>query len=193
LVEQETRRSGGLSNHSVEKLAIAWRRINAETAISSADPPKTRAGVGGARCAHEISMQSATGDGIDSLTERVIGCAIEVHRTLGPGLLESIYRDCLAIELNAQNLRVDTERRVPVIYKGHRIGAGLTVDLLVDERVIVEVKAVEQLHAVHSAQAITYLKLTGCPAAIVLNFNVTSLRTGLKRLVHPDLYVKKTS
>ena len=136
-------------------------------------------------------MDEATAKDLDPLTEKVIGCGIEVHRVLGPGLLESIYRDSLAIEIRRENLRVERDRRVALTYKGERIGGDLKLDLMVEGRVIVEVKAVERIHPVHLAQVITYLKLTGCPVGLLMNFNTTSLRAGLKRLVHPDLYVKK--
>ena len=128
---------------------------------------------------------------LDALTEKVIGCAIEVHRTLGPGLLESIYAECLEIELKTGGLRVDRARRVSIDYKGHRVSAWLEIDLLVEDVLIVEVKAVERIHPVHLAQVITYLKLTGRRAGLLMNFNTTSLRTGLKRLDHPDLYLER--
>jgi GxxExxY protein len=128
---------------------------------------------------------------VDELTELVIGCAIDVHRALGPGLLESVYRDCLVVELAAKGLRVAREHRVPIEYRGQRVRADLRVDLLVDGRLVVEVKALERLHPVHLAQVITYLKLTGCPAGLILNFNATSMRAGVKRLDHPDIYAQK--
>jgi iron complex transport system substrate-binding protein len=87
---------------------------------------------------------------------------------------------------------MDGDRRVSLGYKGERIGGDLKLDLMVEGRVIVEVKAVERFHPVHLAQVITYLKLTGCPVGLLMNFNTTSLRAGLKRLVHPDLYVKRS-
>ena len=127
---------------------------------------------------------------IDALTERIIGCAIEVHRALGPGLLESVYRDCLTIELTASQLAFEAERQVPLDYKGHRIRGELKLDFLVEDCVVVELKSVERPHPVHAAQVITYLKLTGCPAGLLLNFNGTTLRAGLKRLDHPDRYVR---
>lgn len=132
-------------------------------------------------------MGHTTGD-IESLTERVIGCAMEVHRTLGPGLLESVYRDCLLIELREAGLKVDHERRVTIAYKGRPIAGALKLDLIVDERLILELKAVERLIPVFEAQTITYLKLTGCPAALLINFNAETLKAGLRRLKHPDLY-----
>jgi GxxExxY protein len=136
-------------------------------------------------------MEKSDASDIDSLTEKVIGCAMTVHSALGPGLLESVYRDSLVIELRAQNLDVQRERRVRLEYRGQRVGGDLRIDLLVEGRLVVEVKAVDRIHPVHQAQVITYLKLTGYPAGLLLNFNTTSLRAGLKRLDHPDLYVKK--
>jgi GxxExxY protein len=130
---------------------------------------------------------------IDALTERAIGCAIEVHRTLGPGLLESVYRDCLIIEMRGEHLRVESQRCVALRYKGHRISGELKLDLLVESCLVVELKAVERIHPIHLAQVITYLKLTGCPAGLLMNFNSITLRAGLRRLDHPDRYVKKTS
>ena len=130
---------------------------------------------------------------IEELTEKIIGCAIEVHRILGPGLLESVYRECLIIEMRRQHLHVDNERHVPFDYKGQRISGALKMDLLVNGRVVVELKAVERLHPIHLAQVITYLKISGCPAGLLMNFNTTTLRAGLRRLDHPDRYVKKTS
>lgn len=133
----------------------------------------------------------AIGNQINTLTEQVIGSAIEVHRHLGPGLLETIYRECLMMELSGTNLRFECERFVPIDYKGQRVRGGLKLDLLVEDCLVVELKAIETLHPVHSAQVLTYLRLTGFPAGLLINFNVTSLRVGLRRLDHPDRYVKK--
>ena len=99
----------------------------------------------------------------------------------------------MIIEMGREHLRVESERHIPLDYKGQHISGWLKLDLLVDGCVIVESKAVERLHPVHSAQVITYLKLTGCPAGLLMNFNATTLKAGLKRLDHPDRYVKKTS
>ncbi len=134
-----------------------------------------------------------TDDQIEALTETIIGCAIEVHKTLGPGLLESVYRECLVLGLRGSRLGVEIERRLPFDYKGQRIRSKLIVDLLVEKCIIVELKAVECLHPVHKAQVITYLKLTGCPAGLLLNFNATTLLGGLRRLDHPERYAKKRS
>ena len=128
---------------------------------------------------------------IDELTELVIGCAIAVHTALGPGLLESIYQECLFIELTLAGVPVSREHPVPIDYRGQRLRGQLKIDLLVDGRLVVEAKAVDHLHPVHQAQVITYLKLTGCRAGLLLNFNATSLRAGLKRLDHPTVYAEK--
>lgn len=128
---------------------------------------------------------------IEALTEKIIGCAIEVHRTLGPGLLESVYQECLIIELKDHQLTVQSDRQVRLEYKGHRIRGDLRLDLVVEDCVVVELKSVERLHPVNVAQVITYLKLTGCPAGLLINFNSTTVRAGLKRVDHPDRYVKK--
>ena len=127
-----------------------------------------------------------TAEQLDELSEQIIGAAIEVHRHLGPGLLESIYRECLLMELTAKNLRVEVERRVPVHYKGRRIDHYLKLDLVVEGCIIVEVKSVSSIDPVHLAQVITYLKLANCPAGLLMNFNATTLRAGLRRLNHPD-------
>ena len=128
---------------------------------------------------------------VDSLTERVIGCAIEVHRELGPGLLESIYRNSLEIELSDQGFKVKKNRPIDLMYRGREIGPALILDLQVEDRIVVEVKAVERLHPVHLAQVMTSLKLTGCEAGLLLNFNVTALRAGVRRLTRPDLYSRR--
>ena len=130
-------------------------------------------------------------DEVDQLAERVIGCAIEVHRTMGPGLLESIYRECLVIELAANNLRVEHERAVPVDYKGRPLLARFRIDLLVERSLIVELKAIDAVRPVHKAQVITYLKLTGHPVGLLLNFNEVTLKNGLHRLEHPNRYAEK--
>ena len=128
---------------------------------------------------------------LDELREQVIGCAIAVHRALGPGLLESIYRDCMVIELKAAGLLVEQERCVCLHYRGERVGAALRIDLVVNGLLVVEIKAVERLHPVHSAQVITYLKLSDLPEGLLMNFNATTLRAGLKKLVHPNLYASR--
>jgi GxxExxY protein len=134
---------------------------------------------------------ATTFDEVEPLTEKIIGCAIEVHRTLGPGLLESVYRDCLIIEMRRQGLRVKSEHCLPFDYKGERISGALRLDLLVNDCIVVELKAVEALHPIHSVQVITYLKISGYPAGLLMNFNSMTLKAGLKRLDHPDRYANK--
>ena len=129
---------------------------------------------------------------IDSLTEKIIGCAIEVHREMGPGLLESLYRDCLLYELTSHSIRAVSGRRVTVHYKSHLIAGHLELDLLVEDCVVVELKAIDRIHPVHLAQVISYLKLTGCPAGLLMNFNAPTLHGGLRRLDHPSRYEKKS-
>ena len=102
-----------------------------------------------------------------------------------------MYRDCLVIELRANGLTVEVERLVSVAYRGQRIRSELRIDILVDGRLVVEVKAVERLHPIHQAQVITYLKLSGHPAGLLFNFNALSVRAGLKRIDRPDLYAEK--
>ena len=118
------------------------------------------------------------------LTRQIIGAAISVHREVGPGLLESAYHACLEYELSHQNLRFRSQVLVPIVYRGIRVDRGYRVDLLVEESVILEVKAVETLPPIAAAQLITYLKLTGCPVGLLLNFNVTSMRQGIRRFTH---------
>jgi GxxExxY protein len=117
------------------------------------------------------------------LTEKIIGAAIEVHRALGPGLLESIYQICLAHEMSLRGLRFEKEKPLPVEYKGIRLESGYRLDFIVDDKVVVELKAVDSLHDVHKAQLLTYLKLTGCKVGLLLNFNSAVLKDGIERLV----------
>jgi GxxExxY protein len=128
---------------------------------------------------------------LEGLTQRIIHCAIEVHRVLGPGLLESVYKECLIEELRAAGLVVEVGKAVPIIFKGRKIATNLFVDILVEGKVVIELKAVDALHPVHEAQLITYLKLTGCDAGLLINFNAVLLKEGLRRLDHPALYVRK--
>lgn len=117
------------------------------------------------------------------LSGQVIGAAIRVHRALGPGLLESAYRACLAHELRLSGLVVDVERSVPVIYRECRLDCGYRIDLLVEESLIVELKAVKQLEPVHTAQVLTYMRLFGAPLGLLINFNVPTLKEGVRRIV----------
>ncbi len=118
----------------------------------------------------------------NELTEQIIGAAIEVHRELGPGLLESTYETCLAHELSLRQIPFERQKPIPVRYKGLELDCGFRVDLLVDGLVIVELKAVDTFAPVHQAQLLTYLKLTGCKLGLLLNFNVRLLKQGIQRV-----------
>jgi len=119
----------------------------------------------------------------NDLSKLIIGAAIEVHRQLGPGLLESAYEECLAYELSQRHIPFERQKPIPVLYKEVRLDCGFKLDLLVNDLVIVELKAVDKLAPIHEAQTLTYLKLTGCKLGLLLNFNVIRLRDGIKRLV----------
>jgi GxxExxY protein len=120
------------------------------------------------------------------ITHQILGAAIEVHRGLGPGLLESAYTPCLLYELRARNLRYVNQRAIPLVYKGIHLDANYRVDLIVEDVVVVEVKSVVDMNPVYHAQALTYMKLTNCPVGLVINFNVPRRMDGVKRLILPD-------
>ncbi len=120
----------------------------------------------------------------DALTKKIIGAAIEVHRTLGPGLLESAYEACLLFELHEAGLKIERQRAVPLVYKNVRLDCGYRLDLLVEEQVVVEVKSVTDAIAVHEAQLLSYLKLTGCRVGLLINFNVKLLKQGIRRIIN---------
>ena len=121
---------------------------------------------------------------INEITEKVIGCAITVHTELGPGLLESAYQECLFYELSSEGLRVEKEKPLPLIYKDVNMECGYRVDLLVENKVIIELKAVEALTDVHVAQVLTYLKLSNNKIGLLINFNSFRIKDGLKRLIN---------
>ena len=114
----------------------------------------------------------------------ILDAAFEVHRALGPGLLESAYEHCLAFELIQRGVSVKTQVPIPLRYKEVKLDCGYRLDLLIEEKVIVEVKAIDAIHDVHLAQMLTYLKLTNCRLGYLLNFNVVLLKSGIKRIVH---------
>jgi GxxExxY protein len=120
---------------------------------------------------------------VNSITSSIIGAALEVHRHLGPGLLESAYEACLAYELCQRGLRLERQKPLPVVYKEVQLDCGYRLDLLVEESVVVELKSVERLDRVHEAQMLSYLRLSGCKVGLLINFNVRMLKDGLKRLV----------
>ena len=119
----------------------------------------------------------------DPLSNRVLGCALEVHKALGPGLLESAYENALAYELSTAGLMAQRQVDVPVVYKKAKLDCGFRIDLLVEKQLVVELKSVESLLPLHEAQLLTYLKLTGCKVGLLINFNVRLLKNGIKRLV----------
>jgi GxxExxY protein len=119
----------------------------------------------------------------DVLSHRVIGCAIEVHRVLGPGLLESTYEQCLAHELKLNGIGFKLQCPVPVEYKGVRLDCGYRVDVLVEDVLILELKSVEEVKGIHRAQLLTYMKLAGIKTGLLMNFNVERLKDGIRRFV----------
>jgi GxxExxY protein len=129
-----------------------------------------------------MSQEDGKTGRLDDGSKQVIGACIEVHRHLGPGLLESAYEHCLAHELSLRGLQFERQRPIPIVYKGVRLDCGYRLDIVLGELLIIEIKAVERLLAIHQAQLLTYLKLTGIPAALLVNFNAITLKTGLRRL-----------
>lgn len=121
---------------------------------------------------------------INKLTWEVIGAAIEVHKTLGPGLLESVYEECLCRELQLCEISYERQKSLPVEYKGEMLDCGYRLDLLVEDRLIVELKSCDVLQPIHEAQLLTYLKLTNKKSALLINFNVPVLKDGIKRLAN---------
>ena len=119
----------------------------------------------------------------DELTRNVIGCAIEVHKSLGPGLLESAYEQCLFFELRQQGMQVLSQVQLPVLYKGNKIDAGYRLDLVISNQLIIELKAVNKVMPIHHAQTLTYMKLAKIHKALLINFNVIRLVDGIKRFV----------
>jgi len=119
----------------------------------------------------------------EEIGKLVIDSAMKVHSALGPGLLESAYRACLAHELDLRGLDVSQEKPLPVLYEGAEISVGYRIDLLLNQKVIVELKAVEKLLPIHTAQLLSYLKLSGCKLGFLINFNVLHLKDGIKRVV----------
>ena len=120
----------------------------------------------------------------NTVTGQIIGAAIEVHRVLGPGLLESTYMPCMQFELAARSLRYVAQRAVPIVYKTIALDSSYRVDLIVEDVVVVEMKSVDRLLPVHQAQVLTYMGLTGCPAGLLITFNVPTLIDGVQRLIN---------
>jgi len=127
-------------------------------------------------------------DRLDEISHRVIGAAIEVHRHLGPGLLESAYQSCLAFELKQLGVKLEEQKPLPVVYKQVKLDCGYRLDLVVEDEVIVEIKAIEKLLPIHEAQLLSYLRLAKKRVGLLMNFHVPVLKNGLKRIVNefPD-------
>jgi len=121
---------------------------------------------------------------INDLTGEVIGAAIEVHKALGPGLLESTYEECLCIELELRNISYERQKEIPIEYKGVHLNHAYRLDIVVPNKLIVELKACESLEPIHDAQLLTYLKLSGIKVGLLINFNVPVLKEGIKRLAN---------
>ena len=117
----------------------------------------------------------------DSLSRQIIGCAIEVHKLLGPGLLESAYEECLVYELNMMGIQVARQKPIPVVYKEIQLDCGYRLDLLIAGQIIIEIKSIDGLAPIHEAQILTYMKLASKSTGLLINFNVTLLKNGIKR------------
>jgi GxxExxY protein len=124
---------------------------------------------------------------LNAITKSIIGSAIQVHRSLGPGLLESAYEACLAFELGKRGVRVEVQKPLPLIYELVKLVCGYRIDLLVEGSVVIEIKSVDALAPIHEAQIITYLKLSGCKLGLLINFNVQVLKDGIHRFVNGSL------
>ena len=120
----------------------------------------------------------------NDISKKIIGAAIEVHKSLGPGLLESAYETCLAYELEQEGLHVQQQLPLPVVYKDVKLNAGYRIDILVENKVIIEIKSVDNLADIHTAQLLTYLKLKDLRLGLLVNFNVVLLKNGLKRILN---------
>jgi GxxExxY protein len=120
---------------------------------------------------------------INQITHEILDSAYKVHSTLGPGLLESTYRTCLVYELREKGFKVEEEKTLPLIYENLKLDCGYRIDLLVEDKVVIELKTVENFKDVHTAQVLTYLKLSGCKVGLLLNFYTKSLKDGIKRLI----------
>lgn len=117
------------------------------------------------------------------LTGKIVDCAVTVHKLMGPGLLESAYEECLYFELQNQGIKISKQLPMPLIYKDRKLDIGYRIDLLVEDKVVIEVKSVDLLNPIHTAQLMTYLKLSGCRIGLLINFNVIFLKEGIKRII----------
>ena len=121
---------------------------------------------------------------INSITQKIIGSAITIHKELGPGLLESSYEACLAYELAQLNLKFERQKGLPISYRGVKLDCGYRIDFIVEDRVIIELKAVEKLEPIHEAQILSYLKLSHCEIGLLINFNVKLIKHGIRRFAN---------
>lgn len=121
---------------------------------------------------------------INQLSNKIIGAAIEVHKALGPGLLESAYEECLCHELNGNDLSFERQKALPVVYKGKRLDCGYKLDIVIENTIVLELKSCDQIEPIHKAQILTYLKLSGLKLGLLLNFNVPIMRDGIVRIVN---------
>lgn len=120
----------------------------------------------------------------NELSNIIIGCAIKVHKTLGPGLLESTYEECLLYEIKKLDLKVERQLILPLIYEDVKLASGFRIDMIVEDKIILELKSCEELNDVHVAQVLTYLRLSNCKLGLLINFNVTLLKDGIRRVVN---------
>jgi len=121
---------------------------------------------------------------LNKITETVIGVAINVHRALGPGLLESAYEACMIYDLMQEGFTVEQQKALPIVYRGVHLECGYRLDLMVENQVIVEIKSIEKLLPIHKAQLLSYLKISGCKVGLLINFNVEILKNGIQRVVN---------
>ncbi len=124
---------------------------------------------------------------LNKITEGIIGAAIEVHRNLGPGLLESAYQAALAYELNQRGYKVEQQKPLPMLYKEIKLDAGYRLDFLVNDKVVLEIKSSDKIIYIHDAQILSYLRLSGCKVGLLINFNVKLLKNGIKRFINGSL------
>ena len=120
----------------------------------------------------------------NEISKVIIGCAIEVHKQLGPGLLESAYQECLCFELEQSGLKIQREKPMPIVYKEIKLDHGYRMDIVVEDKVVIEIKTVEELNDIHKAQVLTYLKLGGYRLGLLINFQVALFKNGLKRIIN---------
>jgi GxxExxY protein len=140
-------------------------------------------------CEHSLALGAGrdTEDTIyfhKDLTEKLIACAIEVHRHLGPGLLESAYEECYCYELKLQGVSLERQKQLPLVYKEITLDCGYRMDVVADKKVVIEIKCVEKILPIHEAQLLTYLKLSGMQVGLIINFHSPTLKDGIKRFVH---------